>query len=200
MEPTLVKESRESYHSAPKVLERLLHCIWSEQLFRKVLQLNGKDLAISSPGWWNLEAGPDFRNAELYLDGVRLTGDVEIHLNSGDWYAHRHHQDPRYNQVVLHVVLYRSQRACVTQDGRSIPELEMKDYLMEELELLQKKIPIYEFPFGPQNNVRLCRKFIEEQEDSAIENPGFSRRIPDAKEKRAISKTSAANRFHAGLL
>ena len=53
---------------------------------------------ISSPGWWNLEAGPDFRNAELFVDGNRICGDVEIHLSSGEWYQHRHHLDPRYNQ------------------------------------------------------------------------------------------------------
>lgn len=205
MEPTLVKESRESYHSAPKVLERLLHCIWSEQLFRKVLQLNGKDLAISSPGWWNLEAGPDFRNAELYLDGVRLAGDVEIHLNSGDWYSHRHHLDPRYNQVVLHVVLYQSQRSCVTQNGRSILELEMKDYLMEELELLQKKIPVYEFPFGPQNNVRLCRKFIEEQDESAIErilDSAGESRMQRKKEQyqKLLQQTDFTQAFYESLM
>ncbi len=169
MEPYLVKEPQEPYHSREKVLERLLHCIWSEQLFRKILKVNGKDLAISSPGWWNLEAGPDFRSAELYWGGIRICGDVEIHLNSGDWYAHRHHLDPRYNQVVLHVVLYTSQRVCVTQDGREVPELEMKDYLREELHLLQKKIPVYEFPFGPETNTRLCRKFLEEQDATATE-------------------------------
>lgn len=152
-----------------KVLERLLHCIWSEQLFRKTLQVEGKTLAISNPGWWNLEAGPDFRNAEMFLDGVRLCGDVEIHLNSDDWYHHGHHKDPRYNGVALHVVLYESLRPCVRQDGQQIPQLVMKDYLLEELRLLQQRIPIHEFPFGPGVNKRLCRKFMEEQDpDSTI--------------------------------
>jgi Protein of unknown function (DUF2851) len=169
MDSYRLQEPQEKYHPREKVLERLLHCIWSEQLFRKLLVVEGKQLAISSPGWWNLEAGPDFRNAELYLNGIRLTGDVEIHLNSSDWYAHRHHLDPRYNQVILHVVLYRSHKVCISEDGRHIPELEMKDYLIEELKLLQKRIPVYEFPFGPEKNVRLCRKFLEEHEDAAIE-------------------------------
>lgn len=150
-----------------KVLERLLHCIWSEQLFRKTLQVDGQPLVISTPGWWNLEAGPDFRSAELYLDGLRLSGDVEIHLNSDDWYHHGHDRDSRYNHVVLHVVLYESLRPCIRQDGVTVPQLLMKGYLLEELRILQQKIPIHQFPFGPGASKRLCRRFMEEQDSAA---------------------------------
>ena len=31
-------------------------------------------------------------------------GDVEIHLKSSEWYAHRHHEDEYYDAVILHVV------------------------------------------------------------------------------------------------
>ena len=149
MEIYLLNEPRAKYPERQRILERLLHCIWSEQLFRKSLMVANKTIVISSPGWWNLEAGPDFRNAELFLDGQRLCGDVEIHLNSADWYNHRHHEDPRYNQVILHVVLYKSEICCLKQNGEAILEFEMKDSLLEELRLLQQKIPIYQFPFGP---------------------------------------------------
>ena len=54
MEPYLVCESQDPYGGRERVLERLIHCIWSEQLFRKQLRLNGTALSISSPGWWNL--------------------------------------------------------------------------------------------------------------------------------------------------
>ena len=168
MEIYLLNEPRSKYPERQKVLERLLHCIWSEQLFRKSLKVDESDLVISSPGWWNLEAGPDFRNAEMFLNGKRLCGDVEIHLNSDDWYHHKHHEDPRYNQVVMHVVLYKSQTPCLKQNGDGVLQLEMKDSLLEELRLLQQKIPIHQFPFGPEVNVRLCRKFLEEQEDESL--------------------------------
>ena len=168
MEPYLVTEPKENYSSRPRVLERLLHCIWSEQLFRKTLQLDGRKLVISSPGWWNLEAGPDFRNAEIFLGEERLCGDVEIHLHSGEWYQHRHHEDSRYDGVVMHVVLYKTQSECVKHNGERVPELEIKDHLLEELRLLQQKVPLYQFPFGPEANVRLCRKFMEEHDDSSV--------------------------------
>ena len=168
MEEYLLCEPREKYPERQKVLERLLHCIWSEQLFRKTLQVEGKTLAISSPGWWNLEAGPDFRNAELFVDGERICGDVEIHLFSGDWYRHRHHEDPRYDRVAIHVVLYSDGRPCIKHNGERVPELEMKDHLIEELQLLQKRVPIHQFPFGTESNVRLCRRFLEEQDEEAV--------------------------------
>ena len=168
MEIYLLKEPRANYPDRQKVLERLLHCIWSEQLFRKTLQVENQTLLISSPGWWNLEAGPDFRNAEMFLNGERLCGDVEIHLNSEDWYHHGHDKDPRYNGVVMHVVLYKSQGLCRKQNGDCVLQLEMKDSLLEELRILQQKIPIYQFPFGPEVNVRLCRKFLEEQEEESL--------------------------------
>ena len=168
MEIYLLNEPRAKYPERQKVLERLLHCIWSEQLFRKTLNVEGQSLVISSPGWWNLEAGPDFRNAELFVNGERMCGDVEIHLNSDDWYHHGHHLDPRYNSVVMHVVLYKSQQLCRKQNGEVVKQLEMKDFLLEELRLLQQKIPIYQFPFGPEVNVRLCRKFLEEQEEDSV--------------------------------
>ncbi len=168
MEEYLLCESREKYPERQKVLERLLHCIWSEQLFRRTLEINGKTLAISSPGWWNLEAGPDFRNAELFLNGERVCGDVEIHLFSGDWYRHRHHEDPRYDRVAIHVVLHSDGRPCFKRNGDQVPELEMKDHLVQELRLLQQRVPIHRFPFGIDSNVRLCRRFLEEQEDDAV--------------------------------
>jgi hypothetical protein len=205
MEIYLLNEPRANYPEREKVLERLLHCIWSEQLFRKTLQIGGKTLIISSPGWWNLEAGPDFRNAEIFIDGARLCGDVEIHLNSDDWYHHGHHRDPRYNQVVLHVVLYASQQPCCKENGETILHLEMKDCLLEELRLLQQKIPIYQFPFGPEVNVRLCRKFLDEQDTDSlmrILDSAGDLRMRRKKEdfKRRIDSAGFEQAFYEGIM
>lgn len=67
----------------------------------------------SSAGWLTLlyeghpggPAGPDFRDAVLlWPDGRRTTGDIELHLRAGGWRAHRHHRDPAYEHVMLHVI------------------------------------------------------------------------------------------------
>ncbi|MGH2515526.1 MAG: DUF2851 family protein, partial [Ktedonobacterales bacterium] len=52
-------------------------------------------------------SGPDFRDAILVCaDGSRVLGDVELHLRASGWRAHGHERDPRYNQVVLHIVFH----------------------------------------------------------------------------------------------
>jgi hypothetical protein len=66
----------------------------------------GEDYTLLYQGRRGGGAGPDFRDAvPARLDGARLRGDVELHLRARDWQAHGHAADPRYNAVVLHVVL-----------------------------------------------------------------------------------------------
>lgn len=60
-------------------------------------------LKVLSPGIWNFEAGPDFKNAKIKLDDKIITGPVEIHTRTSDWFTHNHHKDPAYQQVILHV-------------------------------------------------------------------------------------------------
>ncbi|QBD79461.1 DUF2851 family protein [Ktedonosporobacter rubrisoli] len=87
-------------------------------------------------------AGPDVRDAVLLqedarsieeesaepTEGARLVGDVEFHVRSSDWLAHGHQRDPRYNQVVLHVVLIcNDPKPTYRQDGASIPTCSLYD-------------------------------------------------------------------------
>jgi hypothetical protein len=59
---------------------------------------------------------------------VALVGDVEFHIRASDWFTHSHHTDPRYNQVLLHVVLYLdSERPTQRQDGIQIPTCSLLD-------------------------------------------------------------------------
>src|SRR5205823_2013307 len=39
------------------------------------------------------------------IDGLAISGDVELHITSSGWQAHHHDGDGRYSNVVLHVVL-----------------------------------------------------------------------------------------------
>ena len=89
---------------------------------------------VSSAGWYTVlyegrpggPAGPDFRDAVLLrADGARLTGDIELHLRLHGWRSHRHHMDPRYDRVALHVICLPEQPAhpglTVRADGETIP-------------------------------------------------------------------------------
>ena len=65
---------------------------------------DGGTVRVISTGTWNRMPGPDFRNAKLELNGVKRSGDVEIHGKTSDWISHGHGGDPRYADVILHVV------------------------------------------------------------------------------------------------
>jgi hypothetical protein len=67
---------------------------------------DGARLKVLYPGRRSSSAGPDFRDCVLSNEsGEVIIGDVEVHVAVSGWSAHRHHVDPNYNGVVLHVVL-----------------------------------------------------------------------------------------------
>ena len=93
------------------ISERLIQKIWQQQDFFKEAPLktaSGKTLHVIDPGRWNFQEGPDFREAQLKLDEALRIGDVELHFFAKDWFAHGHDHNPRFNNVILHGVLFDS--------------------------------------------------------------------------------------------
>jgi hypothetical protein len=73
-------------------------------------------------GKMNRFDGPDFQGAEFKLNGIVYRGDVEIHHNRKDWYAHGHHLDIRYDRVVLHLVWNLDGRGdCFVHNSKNLP-------------------------------------------------------------------------------
>lgn len=93
---------------------------------------------VLSPGTLNTGGGPDFLGASLRVDDQHWHGDVEIHVGSAQWYQHRHHLDPRYNSVVLHVILETDiwTGGLLRQDGEGIPEVVLAPRLETPLQTL----------------------------------------------------------------
>ena len=89
------------------ITERHVQAIWYDAALRpkRLTTRRGSEVRVVSPGEWNLEVGPDFRNAvlEVGADRRRVVGDVEIHLCPSDWDFHRHGTDPNYRNVIAHV-------------------------------------------------------------------------------------------------
>lgn len=111
--------------------EDFLHFIWRSLHFdsRNLATTQNQSVHIQYVGSWNHDQGPDFLEAKLKLDGLALHGHVELHIKSDDWYAHKHHLDPNYNGVVLHVVWEKGKRAVIREDGTEIPELVIAPYI-----------------------------------------------------------------------
>lgn len=97
---------------------------------------NGERVRVRHPGRWNRLGGPDFRQARLRLGDREVTGDVELHLQAGDWEAHGHDADPAYAGVVLHAVLFPPARRkdCRRCDGLVLPQLILLPLLRRGLE------------------------------------------------------------------
>ena len=106
-------------------MEEFLHYIWQHRLWspQPVCQtVQGDELEIIEGGLPNTNAGPDFFNAKVKIGGTMWVGNVEIHSMASDWYRHGHHLDPKYDNVVLHVVEHADVQVTRRTDGTPIPQ------------------------------------------------------------------------------
>jgi len=108
--------------------ESFLHYLWQFQYFDKndLASSQGEPISILKIGHLNSNAGPDFSDAKIKIDGIEWAGTVEIHIKSSDWHAHHHQTDAAYENVVLHVVWENDKPIC-RQDKTLIPTLELKN-------------------------------------------------------------------------
>ncbi|MCH8207100.1 MAG: DUF2851 family protein [Chloroflexi bacterium] len=105
---------------AARQSERAVADLWSKAhaLSDGLVTEDGRRLRVVYPGRPNPRAGPDFVDAVLTTGaGRQIVGDVELHVSAPDWYSHRHHLDPNYNGVILHVVLWPKGRATSKQES-----------------------------------------------------------------------------------
>jgi hypothetical protein len=108
--------------------EELLQLIWAYGLFSmdNLFTTTGIPVSIINRGRLNKHSGPDFILSRLIIDGNEWIGDVEIHISSDEWSAHKHQNDKAYNTCILHVVLEDNQN-CYRQDGTALPCIELKN-------------------------------------------------------------------------
>ncbi len=109
--------------------EEYLHQIWLTKRLpmHKLTLTDGRKLEVLHTGWHNHESGPDFFNGAITIDGMRWNGNIEIHIKSSDWYAHKHHLDEAYDNVILHVVHKHDKPVLI--HGEEIPTLELESML-----------------------------------------------------------------------
>ncbi len=105
-------------------MEKLMQYVWQHRLFEGVglKTVDGRSLRVIDNGRLNTDAGPDFFNAKISIDGCMWAGNVEIHRRASDWRRHNHHLDPAYDSVVLHVVEIADVPVC-RSNGEEIPTL-----------------------------------------------------------------------------
>ena len=99
--------------------------IWQHLLLRaELVTENGEPIKIIYPGRVNDDRGADFRDAVIATRRGLARGDIEVHVKSSNWQAHRHHHDPVYDRVVLHVVMRDDSKGAITlQNVQGVPIL-----------------------------------------------------------------------------
>jgi len=107
--------------------EDFLHFIWNYGLFERsgIYACNGEPVEVINTGEHNNNAGPDFLNARIRIGNTIWAGNVEIHVQSSDWYTHGHEKDKAYSNVILHVCL-KNNREIYRSSGETIPVIELK--------------------------------------------------------------------------
>lgn len=87
--------------------EEFIYYLWENRLLSTNLRtVDGEDVNVISVGIRNHDAGPDFLDARIQIGDTLWVGQVEMHVNSSDWYRHGHQDDEAYKNVVLHVVYH----------------------------------------------------------------------------------------------
>lgn len=117
----------------PLFSEELLQHIWQFGLFNQhqLSTIAGEPVTIIKAGTLNRDAGPDFTAARINIGGVEWAGNVELHYRTSDWRKHGHQRNPRYDNVILHVVFENDTPAtgipCLELQQR-IPKMLLKRY------------------------------------------------------------------------
>lgn len=111
--------------------EYLFQYLWKHMLYRpdQLCTTDGEPVVVVHPGTQNFDAGPDFLDARIRIGNTTWAGNVELHIRTSDWYRHRHTYNPRYKNIILHVVYDHD----VQLTDAAFPTMILKDHLAEEV-------------------------------------------------------------------
>lgn len=93
---------------------------------RRFISVTGDQIEIVQFGTWNREAGPDFSEAAIRINGSDpLKGTIEFDLADRSWETHGHATNPVFDDAVLHVFVEQSDRAFFTRtrSNRNVPQV-----------------------------------------------------------------------------
>lgn len=105
-------------------MENIMQYVWQHRLWNPAnMRTNdGRNIRVIDPGMLNRDAGPDFFNAKVEIDGFLWVGNIEIHVRASDWFRHNHDKDSSYNSIILHIV-EKDDAPIYRKSGELIPQL-----------------------------------------------------------------------------
>jgi len=142
--------------------EEFLHYIWKYRLFNNnsLIADTGDKIEVLNQGTHNFDAGPDFFNAKIKINNTVWAGNVEVHINSSDWFKHHHQNNKAYDNIILQVV-YKNDKQVHRENGEIIPTI--------ELQFDKKLWKKYDSLIGNQSWIA-CQSDIEAVDSFIIQN------------------------------
>lgn len=176
--------------------------IWWDRLTGRTDLFTEDDepVRIVYPGRLNDDHGADYRDAVIATGRELVRGDVELHVKSSSWWAHRHYQDPSYNRVILHVVFWDDvARAAILQNGKTVPTLALHRFIGDiSDESIDPVYPAVTYPMPCRNVVRhRDMNFMGAILDTAGEERFLSR---VAEFQAELSRTGASQSLYRGIM
>jgi Protein of unknown function (DUF2851) len=114
---------RESAAAQParKLTELEIQAHWFAGDFgAEFVSTGGEKIRVVQFGTWNREAGPDFADAAISINGADpVRGSIEIDPDPRDWEHHGHATNPDYESVVLHACIQKPEREFFTRTARN---------------------------------------------------------------------------------
>ncbi|MDO4707849.1 MAG: DUF2851 family protein [Porphyromonadaceae bacterium] len=155
--------------------EALLQIAWMHRLYDDLICSH--EVEVIDPGTHNPNAGADFFSAKIKIDGILWVGDVELHLHTRGWRAHRHNEDDGYTSVILHVAIEGDDEVYDCR-GRLIPSARL--VLPDSLEnkaarLTEHACGCYSHPqlgklLGQIDHTELFRRMLDERLEARVGN------------------------------
>jgi len=196
-----VGEQPSAYGGAQQNLrEEIVRCLWFGSHFApdELATDDGRRIEVLSPGWWNVEGGPDFLRAEFLLEGAgRVTADVEVHTHASLWRGHGHDKQPEYNNVALHVTMWNDAvgRDILLQSGKAVPQLTLSRFVEEEIGELIEIVDMEDSPSEdkrPAVTGRYCARAVAE---GTLEPEWLGRFLDCAGDHRVLTKADRMERL-----
>ena len=102
---------------------------------RRFTSVAGEEIEIVQFGTWNREAGPDFSDAAIRINGSDpMRGTMEFDLVDRSWETHGHSTNPTFDDAILHVFVEQSDRTFFsrTKSNRNVPQVRVDPAILSD--------------------------------------------------------------------
>ena len=142
--------------------EDLLQYIWKHQLFdhQDLFTIDDEFVEVIKAGLQNTDSGPDFSDARIKIGETLWAGNVELHVKTSEWKDHKHHLDPAYKNVILHVV-YKNDLLAENQTADLPPLLELYPKINPHLLEIYRQMMDSVYWIPCQENLPLVRSITK---------------------------------------